>query len=101
MGASTACDCDTTTVPRDDFSSESTDVSPEEIDFSPEEETQEEMDFPEDSSPEVEVVDLVVGSAKGSWLVGMVMGFGPLFCCKLSLRVFSSLKNFSLSTRRG
>ena len=48
------------------------------------------------------VVELVVGSpAKVSELVVMATGFNPLFCCRLSLSAFSSLKNFSLSTRRG
>ena len=48
------------------------------------------------------VVELVVGSpAKVSELVVVATGFNPLFCCRLSLSAFSSLKNFSLSTRRG
>ena len=91
----------------DDCLSEIVYISPEEdkdfspgevIDFSPQEETDFSPESEVDTSPEVEVVGSPV---KGSWLVDTVRGFGPLFCSKLSLSVFSSLKNFSLSTRRG
>jgi len=82
-----------------DISPEDKDFSPEEvIDFSPEEETDFSPESEVDTSPEAKVVGSPV---KGSWLVDIVRGFGPLFCSKLSRSVFSSLKNFSLSTRRG
>ena len=50
-----------------------------------------------DSSPRFDVV--VDSPGKVAELVVVATGFDPLFCCRLSLSAFSSLKNFSLSTR--